>query len=54
MNNFLGVCREHGNKVSLQFNSERDLEELFQAKEEGKVHFAGEVIVILFHTSFNP
>ncbi|KAJ7255087.1 hypothetical protein B0H12DRAFT_1233167 [Mycena haematopus] len=44
-NNFLGVCREHGNKVSLQFNSERDLDELFQAKEEGKVHFAGEATV---------
>jgi hypothetical protein len=42
-NNFLGVCREHANKASLQFNSEKDLEELFRAKEEGKVHFAGEV-----------
>ncbi|KAJ6591766.1 hypothetical protein DFH09DRAFT_1073628 [Mycena vulgaris] len=47
-NNFLGVCREHGNKVSLQFNGEQDLEELFRAKEEDKVHFAGEVIVIVF------
>ncbi|KAJ7706534.1 hypothetical protein B0H16DRAFT_1439225 [Mycena metata] len=44
-NNFLGVCREHANKASLQFNSERDLEELFRAKEEGKVHFAGEATV---------
>ncbi|KAJ7799158.1 hypothetical protein B0H14DRAFT_3092842 [Mycena olivaceomarginata] len=42
-NNFLGVCREHANKASLQFNSEKDLEELFRAKEEGKVHIAGEV-----------
>ncbi|KAJ7728316.1 hypothetical protein B0H14DRAFT_3618619, partial [Mycena olivaceomarginata] len=42
-NNFLGVCREHAHKASLQFNSEKDLEELFRAKEEGKVHFAGEV-----------
>ncbi|KAJ7347779.1 hypothetical protein DFH08DRAFT_936589 [Mycena albidolilacea] len=44
-NNFLGVCREHTNKASLQFNSEKDLEELFRAKEEGKVHFAGEATV---------
>ncbi|KAJ7434946.1 hypothetical protein FB451DRAFT_1465917 [Mycena latifolia] len=44
-NNFLGVCREHANKVSLQFNGEQDLEELFRAKEEGKVHFAGEATV---------
>ncbi|KAJ7692514.1 hypothetical protein B0H16DRAFT_1850850 [Mycena metata] len=44
-NNFLGVCREHANQASLQFNSERDLEELFRAKEEGKVHFAGEATV---------
>ncbi|KAJ7306878.1 hypothetical protein DFH08DRAFT_944693 [Mycena albidolilacea] len=44
-NNFLGVCREHANKASLQFNGEKDLEELFRAKEEGKVHFAGEATV---------
>ncbi|KAJ7104685.1 hypothetical protein C8R44DRAFT_746366 [Mycena epipterygia] len=44
-NNFLGVCRQHANKVSLQFNGEGDLEELFRAKEEGKVHFAGEATV---------
>ncbi|KAJ7744401.1 hypothetical protein B0H16DRAFT_1322187 [Mycena metata] len=44
-NSFLGVCREHANKASLQFNSEKDLEELFRAKEEGKVHFAGEATV---------
>ncbi|KAJ7198077.1 hypothetical protein GGX14DRAFT_374467, partial [Mycena pura] len=44
-NNFLGVCREHANKVSLQFNSDQDLEELFRAKEEDKVHFAGEATV---------
>jgi hypothetical protein len=48
-NNFLGICREHAYKVSLQFNSEQDLEELFRLKEEGEVHFAGEVIVIGSH-----
>ncbi|KAJ6618578.1 hypothetical protein B0H10DRAFT_2217537 [Mycena sp. CBHHK59/15] len=44
-NNFLGVCREHGKTVGLQFNNERDLEELFRAKEEDKIHFAGEATV---------
>ncbi|KAJ7834825.1 hypothetical protein B0H13DRAFT_2240173 [Mycena leptocephala] len=44
-NNFLGVCREHANKVSLQFNSEQDLEELFRKKAAGEVHFAGEATV---------
>ncbi|KAJ7862813.1 hypothetical protein B0H14DRAFT_3610853 [Mycena olivaceomarginata] len=44
-NNFLGVCRQHADKASLQFNGEKDLEELFRAKEEGKVHFAGEATV---------
>ncbi|KAK7007633.1 hypothetical protein R3P38DRAFT_2553314 [Favolaschia claudopus] len=48
-NNFLGVCRQHGSKVSLQFNNERDLEELFRALEskipEDAVHYAGEATV---------
>ncbi|KAJ7753176.1 hypothetical protein B0H16DRAFT_1317014, partial [Mycena metata] len=29
-NNFLGVCREHAHRASLQFNGEQDLEELFR------------------------
>ncbi|KAJ6623827.1 hypothetical protein B0H10DRAFT_2213199 [Mycena sp. CBHHK59/15] len=32
-------------KLGLQFNNERDLEELFRAKEEDKIHFAGEATV---------
>ncbi|KAF8216255.1 hypothetical protein K438DRAFT_1901897 [Mycena galopus ATCC 62051] len=44
-NNFLGVCREHANKASLQFNSKKDLEELFRAKEEGKIYFTGEATI---------
>jgi hypothetical protein len=42
-NTFLGVCRQHASKVSLQFNSENDLEELFRALKNGDVHYAGEV-----------
>ncbi|KAJ7648621.1 hypothetical protein DFH06DRAFT_997187 [Mycena polygramma] len=49
-NNFLGVCRAHGSKVSLQFNGEQDADELFRAlsKTEGReaeVHYAGEATV---------
>ncbi|KAF8185817.1 hypothetical protein K438DRAFT_1596789 [Mycena galopus ATCC 62051] len=46
-NNFLGVCRQHAKscKCSLQFNTEKDLEDLFRAKEKGDVHFAGEATV---------
>lgn len=42
-NYFLGVCREHGEKVSLEFNSELDQEELFRALAAGDVHYAAEV-----------
>ncbi|KAF7371921.1 hypothetical protein MVEN_00049800 [Mycena venus] len=48
-NNFIGVCRQHGRRVSLQFNSENDLTELFRALEstvpEDVVHYAGEATV---------
>src|ERR1700678_3682331 len=41
---FLGVCREHGHKkVSLEFVNGGDLKELFQALDDGDVHFAAEV-----------
>ncbi|KAK7016164.1 hypothetical protein R3P38DRAFT_2543037 [Favolaschia claudopus] len=48
-NNFLGVCRQHGHRVSLQFNNEDDLEELFRALDSTvptqAVHHAGEATV---------
>ncbi|KAJ7183908.1 hypothetical protein C8R46DRAFT_1309168 [Mycena filopes] len=49
-NSFLGVCREHAHKISLQFNSEQDLEELFRGlletpEKEAEVHYAGEATV---------
>ncbi|KAJ6449137.1 hypothetical protein C8R45DRAFT_947588 [Mycena sanguinolenta] len=48
-NNFLRVCRQHGRRVSLQFNSENDLTELFRALEstvpDDVVHYAGEATV---------
>lgn len=42
-NIFLGVCREHLKSVSLEFNSEGDLEELFDSLDNNEVHYAGEV-----------
>jgi hypothetical protein len=57
-NNFLGVCRQHGRRVSLQFNHENDLEELFRHletdDERQAVHYAGEVgsdLFLQFHRS---
>ncbi|KAJ6527860.1 hypothetical protein DFH09DRAFT_1327969 [Mycena vulgaris] len=53
-NHFLGICRQHAHKVGLEFNGERDLDELFEALEKkvnsrGKldslVHNAAEVTV---------
>ena len=42
-NYFLGLCREHGHKTATEFINEGDLEELFQALDDGRVHHAGEV-----------
>jgi hypothetical protein len=42
-NYFLGVCREHGHKTSLEFINEGDMEELFSALDSGEVHYAAEV-----------
>ncbi|KAJ7706488.1 hypothetical protein B0H16DRAFT_1826242 [Mycena metata] len=53
-NHFLGVCRQHAHKVGLEFNGERDLDELLDAlkkkptadgKSDSLVHNAGEVTV---------
>lgn len=46
-NKFVGVCREHGHRTSLDFINEGNLEELFRRldseEESEKVHHAGEV-----------
>lgn len=42
-NHFLGVCREHAHKTSLEFVNEGDMEELFQAIDNDEVHYAKEV-----------
>ncbi|KAJ7114226.1 hypothetical protein C8R44DRAFT_984314 [Mycena epipterygia] len=53
-NHFLGVCRQHGHHVGLEFNGESDLEELLNAlakkvnakgKEESLMHAAAEATV---------
>jgi hypothetical protein len=41
-NKFLGICREHGSKVSLDFVGEGDMEELFRSLDE-EDHYASEV-----------
>ena len=51
-NYFLGVCRQHAHKTSMEFINEGDLEELFRrldsSSESEKVHYAGEVRTFLF------
>jgi hypothetical protein len=51
-NHFLGVCRQHAHRTSMEFINEGDLEELFRRLnstfDDEKVHHAGEVR-IWFH-----
>jgi hypothetical protein len=47
-NHFLGLCREHAHKTSLQFINEGDLEELFKQIDDGNIHYAGEVRLFQF------
>ena len=42
-NYFLGVCRQHAHKTSMEFINEGDLEELFRCLDDGDVHYAAEV-----------
>ncbi|KAG6819331.1 hypothetical protein H0H93_012840 [Arthromyces matolae] len=44
-NMFLGICREHGSKTSLEFISEHDMEELFCCIDSGEVHEAAEATI---------
>lgn len=40
---FVGVCRENTDAMELKFVSEKELEEVYNAVDDGKVHIAGEV-----------
>jgi hypothetical protein len=40
---FLGVCREHADKVSTTFETMADAEELVKAIDDGRVHLASKV-----------
>ena len=42
-NYFLRLCREHAHSTATEFVNERDMEELFQALDDGQVHYAAEV-----------
>jgi len=42
-NKILGVCHEHGQNTSLEFNSEEDLQMLWKELQSGKVHLAHKV-----------
>ena len=47
-NYFLGVCRQHASKTSMEFINEGDMEELFQCLDDGVVHYAAEVRMFQF------
>jgi hypothetical protein len=49
-NFFLGVCRQHANRTSMEFINEGDMEELFRCLDDGVVHYAAEVRT--FHFSY--
>lgn len=42
-NKILGVCREHGNGTSLEFNSEKEVDLLIDGVDNNEVHLAVEV-----------
>jgi hypothetical protein len=42
-NCFIGVCREHAHKTSMEFINPSDMEELFRCIDDGVVHYAAEV-----------
>jgi len=42
-NFFLGICREHGHRTSLEFNNEGDMQEVFHCLDDGEIHYAAEV-----------
>lgn len=47
-NYFLGVCREHAHKASMEFINEGDMEELFKKLDDGEIHYAAEVRMFQF------
>ncbi|KAF8058599.1 hypothetical protein FPV67DRAFT_1565461 [Lyophyllum atratum] len=44
-NKIVGICREHGYKTSLEFNSEKEIELLLRGIKEKEIHFATEATV---------
>ncbi|KAH9167194.1 hypothetical protein EDB89DRAFT_2126133, partial [Lactarius sanguifluus] len=44
-NKFLGICREHGHEIPLEFTSERELDILCDAINDNMVHLASEATV---------
>ncbi|KAI9433597.1 hypothetical protein H4582DRAFT_2060981 [Lactarius indigo] len=44
-NKFLGICREHGHNIPLEFTSERELDILCDAINDNRVHLACEATV---------
>ncbi|KAF5366588.1 hypothetical protein D9758_008958 [Tetrapyrgos nigripes] len=44
-NSFLGVCREHAGRMSVEFNTMEDLDELYRGIDSGEAHHAHEATI---------
>jgi hypothetical protein len=53
-NKVVGVCRQHGYKVPLDLETEKDLEVLCEGLKSGKAHLAGEVCCLFLLLLFHP
>jgi hypothetical protein len=42
-NQILGPCHEHGNRTSLEYNSEKEIDLLIKGIDKGEVHVVSEV-----------
>jgi len=50
---FLGVCREHGHRVPLEFISEKELDIFCDALDNGDIHAACEVRFVSSKSQYN-
>jgi hypothetical protein len=53
-NKAVGVCQQHGYKVPLDLETEKDLEVLCEGLKSRKVHFAGDVCCLFLLLLFHP
>jgi hypothetical protein len=45
-NSLLGICREHGYKTSMTFESINDVDVLYKSLDDSDIHYATEVRLV--------